>query len=1098
MTVDEIATADALIGRVMAGKFCLRRCVGTGASGTVYQADQLALGRTVAIKILRPELTRDPRFVDRFHDEALAASRLNHPNTVSVIDYGQTDDGLLYLVMEFLRGPTLNQVLHSETLRPSRVADLVGQILAGLEEAHEAGVIHADLKADNVVVERRRGDWDLVKVVDFGIARLIGRETRSTERTICGTPEYMAPEVIQGEEPTFASDLYSVGVVLYELLTGSTPFAGGSSMDVLRRHLTEAPIPPSLRRPDLTIDPILEESALRALSKHPGRRFASATEFRVALMKVVGHRSDPGAAVGPCPACGASSPLSFKFCPDCGHPRHQISPELIMLDEISIGHAETAFGVPTPPPDVVTGAAVHASRTSVAEGTRPVPATLRPGLESRTGFLPDDESVQVVSRTENDLGSASLWLPLVGRDQELARLVDFLGGSGGDNALQLVGPRGAGRSRLIEEALARLAPHGLRVAIARPDPTGLFRPFYPLRGAVRDVLGLEPTGRNERLTGSLEQIGLSARDVPAVTELLGIEGPLWQLEPSVRRREILASLNRLFTGAAERAPLAVVLEDVDLYDHPSQEAIRRVIEWARGHGSLRIMISNEPALADMWPPSLGRIELGPLDSPALEQLVVSLREHARELGDDQPGAEQLALACGGMPGHINQLLRYVVEGGSPGSAPAGLADLLTSRIDHLPQAAKVVCQAIAVIGVQAPLRVLRAIVHEPEEAQLRQALSVLVARGILRDGGSPDEVGFASALLRDVVYDATPALVRRDLHELAAGVLEQIGADAAVLGHHHDMCGAIGRAAQLLSLAGDDAVHELDDGGARRLYQRALRAARQLMLSDDEPSLQAQFVGIAVKLAEQLRVGGELGLARGLIDEVRAHCRDSRALQAQVLRAAAHLASSEGDHAGAAGALREGIGLAIVNGQRDLICDLYLDMATTHLRESLAAEAVTELEEGVDLVTGGEGGRAHDGPGALWRMLYRLAQLHALEGRRDRAVEVGNHALRHAQRVGARVGTARIQSMLAGLLEQLGDRRRAHELRDQAIAEMRRLGDRRGTAELLLDGARPTESFSPITSSSLREAKELAQEIGWVEGERRARQVVVPGETGEL
>ena len=142
----------------MAGKFCLRRCVGTGASGTVYQADQLALGRTVAIKILRPELTRDPRFVGRFHDEALAASRLNHPNTVSIIDYGQTEDGLLYLVMEFLRGPTLTQVLHSESLRPSRIADLVAQILSGLEEAHQAGVVHADLKADNIVVERRRGD----------------------------------------------------------------------------------------------------------------------------------------------------------------------------------------------------------------------------------------------------------------------------------------------------------------------------------------------------------------------------------------------------------------------------------------------------------------------------------------------------------------------------------------------------------------------------------------------------------------------------------------------------------------------------------------------------------------------------------------------------------------------------------------------------------------------------------------------------------------------------------------------------------------------------------------------------------------------------
>ncbi len=1072
-----MATADSLIGRVMAGKFCLRRCVGTGASGTVYQADQLALGRTVAIKILRPELTRDPRFVGRFHDEALAASRLNHPNTVSIIDYGQTEDGLLYLVMEFLRGPTLTQVLHSESLRPSRIADLVAQILSGLEEAHDAGVVHADLKADNVVVERRRGDWDLVKVVDFGIARLVGRETRATEKTICGTPEYMAPEVIQGEDPTYASDLYSVGVVLYELLTGSTPFAGGSSMDVLRRHLTETPIPPSLRRPDLIIDSTLEEVALCALSKPPGRRFANATEFRAALTRVAGHRMDPGAAMGPCSACGSSSPLTFKFCPDCGQLRQAPAAELILLDDVNLGTADTALHVPTPPPDELASAAARASSVAGRLG-RVVEVQL---------YDDSNQTAAVVSRTETDLSSASLSLPLVGRDPELDRLVDFLRASGGQSALQLVGPRGSGRSRLIDEAMRRLEDRGMHFVVARPDPSGLGRPFHPLCVAVRELLGLDPVGRTDRLSEALDEIGLTGRDVPAIAELLGQEGPLWQLEPPVRRREILASLGRLLASVAERAPLALALEDVDLYDHPSQDAIRQLIEGARGRGRLRILVTNDPVLADMWPPALARIELGPLDRDAIDELLRALQD--RELGNDQPSPDQLANACAGLPGHIHQLLRYVVEGGSAASAPPGLADLVAARIDHLPQAAKVLCQAIAVIGVQAPLSLARALVHDPDDAQLRQALSILVARGLITESADGAELCFASGLLRDVVYDATPAHVRRDLHELAARALEQSGAQPALLGHHYELCGALPQAARYMSQAGDDSVHELDDAGARRLYHRALSASRQLMLSDDEPALQAQFVGIAVKLAEQLRVGGELGLARGLLDEVRQHCRDSRALQAQVVRAAAHLWSAEGDHAGAAGALREAIGMAIVTGQRDLICDLYLDMATAHLRESLAHEAVSELQEGVDLVTGGEGGRATEGPISLWRMLYRLAQLYALEGRRDRAAELADHALRHAMRAGARVGMARIRSMLAGLLEQIGDRRRADELRDQAIDEMRRLGDRRGTAELLLDGARPTDSFTPITSASLREAEELAHEIGWLEGERRARQV---------
>ncbi len=370
-----------------------------------------------------------------------------------------------------------------------------------------------------------------------------------------------------------------------------------------------------------------------------------------------------------------------------------------------------------------------------------------------------------------------------------------------------------------------------------------------------------------------------------------------------------------------------------------------------------------------------------------------------------------------------------------------------------------------------------------------------MARGLLRESADGSALIFASWLLRDVVYDATPAHVRRKLHELAARTLES-SAEPGLLGHHYELSGDLARASTLLARAGDDAVHELDDSGARRLYHRALSAARQLMLSDDDRTVQAQFVTIAVKLAEQLRVGGELGLARGLIEEVRMYCADSRALQPQLLRAAAHLWSAEGDHAGAARALREAIGLAIVTGQRDLICDLYLDMATTHLRESLTPEAVSELEEGVDLVTAGEGGSALEGPAVLWRMLYRLGQLHALEGRRERAVEIADDALRHAIRAGARVGTARIRSMLAGLLEQLGDRERAADLRDKAIDEMRRLGDRRGTAELLLDGARPTERLSMISNASLREAQELAQEIGWIEGERRARQVFAQSQGG--
>ncbi|HTM18991.1 MAG TPA: serine/threonine-protein kinase, partial [Kofleriaceae bacterium] len=315
---------DSLVNRVIADKFRLRACIGAGASGAVYQADQIALGRTVAVKILRPELAEDPRIVNRFHDEALAASRLNHPNTVSIIDYGQTSDGLLYLVMEFLRGQTLTQVLQQRfPLPPEWIAEVVGQVLAGLEEAHASGVVHADLKCDNIVAEQRREGWQLVKVVDFGVARIVG-VSEHDQRTICGTPEYMAPEVISGGEPTFASDLYAVGVVLYELLAGVTPFATGSVMEVLNRHLEETPAPPSAKHPTLTIHAGLEAIALRALAKDPRQRFLDAAAFRTALADAVGKRRQPAADQVLCPSCGVLVTAAFKFCPECGSPRAEL------------------------------------------------------------------------------------------------------------------------------------------------------------------------------------------------------------------------------------------------------------------------------------------------------------------------------------------------------------------------------------------------------------------------------------------------------------------------------------------------------------------------------------------------------------------------------------------------------------------------------------------------------------------------------------------------------------------------------------------------------------------------------------------------------
>ena len=312
----------------MDGKYVLGDVLGTGGMGMVYLASQPDLQRTVAVKILRPELVDDPRMLRHFHREAMAAARVTHPSLVAMFDVGKTEDGRPFLVMEYVAGRLLGDLVRERPVPLHRSREIVTQILAALAEVHRAGIVHADVKADNVMVESTRHGDDRVRVVDFGLARItaapdqapaeipldedlaIGSDGR---RYVSGTPEYMAPEVIGGDAPTAASDLYGVGVILYELLTGTTPFGGGSVVDIITRHLTDPVVPPSLLRPDRYLPPALDEVVARALEKSPADRFPDAEAFAAALQRAVPNASLAMA----CRGCGAHLLERGAPCPVC-------------------------------------------------------------------------------------------------------------------------------------------------------------------------------------------------------------------------------------------------------------------------------------------------------------------------------------------------------------------------------------------------------------------------------------------------------------------------------------------------------------------------------------------------------------------------------------------------------------------------------------------------------------------------------------------------------------------------------------------------------------------------------------------------------------
>ncbi len=237
-----MSDGDPYVGSTLASKYRLVELIGTGAMGRVYRAQHLALESEVAVKLLNPELAGDPQTVRRFQTEARAASRLRHPNTIQILDFGQSDTGILFLVMVYLRGRTLANVIEEERMTPRRIRDLLGQALAALDEAHAMGVVHRDFKPENIFIEMLRTGKEHVKVLDFGIAKLRGEaDPNLTSRgAVCGTPEYMSPEQIRGEELDARSDVYAAGVVLYEMLTGTRPFeTHGAVIEILQAHLTQ-------------------------------------------------------------------------------------------------------------------------------------------------------------------------------------------------------------------------------------------------------------------------------------------------------------------------------------------------------------------------------------------------------------------------------------------------------------------------------------------------------------------------------------------------------------------------------------------------------------------------------------------------------------------------------------------------------------------------------------------------------------------------------------------------------------------------------------------------------------------------------------------
>ncbi len=309
------------VGQIIADRYRLTKRLGEGGMGEVYLAEHVYISKQVALKLLRPEIANNAEAVERFHREARATSSIGHENIITIDDFGRLPDGSVFFTMEFLEGEPLSDLMLKGPMDSARALNIIIQVCRGLAAAHDKEIVHRDMKPDNVFVTKDGRGNDLVKILDFGIAKVNDPQSSNLTRTgqVFGTPHYMSPEQAMGKALDHRSDIYSVGVMMYEMFTGTVPFKAESFIGILTKHVTEMPVPPSQAAPGRQINPRLEQIIMKAMDKEPDKRYASMEEMLRDLNEVQRAvtafrdvvRPDPGMPPPPGPVGAAPAPAGW-------------------------------------------------------------------------------------------------------------------------------------------------------------------------------------------------------------------------------------------------------------------------------------------------------------------------------------------------------------------------------------------------------------------------------------------------------------------------------------------------------------------------------------------------------------------------------------------------------------------------------------------------------------------------------------------------------------------------------------------------------------------------------------------------------------------
>lgn len=617
----DLLEGNGLTGVILEKRYRLEHYIDEGAMAWVYRGCHVDLGSSVAVKILKPSFQTDQRFVERFKQEAIAAGSLNHPNILSIITSDTTSTGFTYIISEFISGKSLSRVLEEErSLSLPRTVKIINQILSALDEAHSKGIIHRDIKPENVMVINLRSGEDFIKLVDFGIARQTeNHDLKLTKHgELFGTPEYMSPEVIRGIAASCTADLYAVGVILFELLTGNVPFTGEVIFDVLRAHLEQEI--PSISSVNPEIPFVFDSVIKKVLAKKPDDRPQSAIEFKDLLNSAINEST----GIVQCRICGFSLNSTSKFCPNCGTNVHAVTSE-----------------------KEVTKSDIKASLSSQSHKT-----------------------IQDLIIKEKVMEPV-----FFGRESEIDAITSFLYSE--KIVLEINGQSGIGKSTLSSWIINNLEMDSVQKFTVYPDPALVRTPWYSVRELLMKIMELSEEFTVDDFNRKLSDLRLEPDDYQHISRILNVRSPEVSVERAVKLREFVTSAVRVVLAAATRAPTILFFEDIDEYDYPSRVFIDRLITNAAGF-PLKVIVTSEEAhlVQNNYSDAL---TLGRLDNDGLKPIILQM---VSKKTDSWLGLfEKLFSNSYGLPLHLIEGIHMIMEGGSEvGSSLADIINMRIRRL----------------------------------------------------------------------------------------------------------------------------------------------------------------------------------------------------------------------------------------------------------------------------------------------------------------------------------------------------------------------------------------------------------------------------------